>query len=71
MKYAVFSANNYIKQLPKKIKILWWMLFAAFESWKKEVYQRDLHEHQCCAGYECLCGGMTIEEMWSDIYDPN
>lgn len=46
-----------------KLRILWGFLVCSFDSWREEVWRRDLDELYCCNGHECGCYGATVREM--------
>jgi hypothetical protein len=52
-----------------KLSILWMFLAASFESWKTEVWSRDLDERYCCDGSFCSCGGATVLEVFGPESD--
>jgi hypothetical protein len=46
----------------KKLKAFWPYLQMAFESWKSDIWDKDLDELYCCNGKECCCGGLSVRE---------
>lgn len=48
-----------------KLRVLRYLLRAAFEEWRDSVWRRDLDATYCCDGRECCCGAETVREMWS------
>jgi hypothetical protein len=48
-----------------KIKILLaCFLSDSFCQWKNEVWKKELYENYCCNGEDCMCGGISIKEMY-------
>ena len=46
-----------------KLRILFGFIAGAFDSWRREVWDRELDELYCCNGRECACGGLTVLEV--------
>ena len=59
-----------MRQIIRKIKILKMLLLDAFDTWKKEVWEKDLDGPYCCSGTSivspCGCGGMTVGESFGE-----
>lgn len=53
-----------MRDTAKKLKILYWHLCGAFETWRDEIWKRDLGERYCCSGSHCCCSGATIADVW-------
>lgn len=47
-----------------KFRILCVFLCSAVESWRREIWSRDLDELYCCDGRECGCGGKTVRDIF-------
>lgn len=51
-----------------KFRILFALIQSDIETWKKEVWPRELDSPYCCSGTaydECGCGGSTVRDMWT------
>lgn len=46
-----------------KLRILFHFISNAFDSWRHEVWNRELDELYCCDGRECVCGGLSVLEV--------
>jgi len=56
-----------------KLTVLRWLLSDAYTTWRDNVRDCDLDAAECCDGRDCLCGGMTVREVWtppSQIHRP-
>lgn len=56
---------EYLKDLITKFKILYFFMASSFDSWKHEIWNRNLDGRFCCDGRECGCGGATIRETYN------
>lgn len=55
-----------MNQVIRKLRILTGMLRSVFESWREDVWARDLDGRYCCDGRECGCGGDTLGEVYGE-----
>lgn len=47
-----------------KLRVLRYLLIAAYEEWRDSVWKCELDSPFCCDGYECGCGASTVREKW-------
>ena len=48
-----------------KLRVLRYLLSAAFDEWRDSIWNRDLDSQYCCDGRECGCAASTVRELWS------
>ena len=51
-----------------KLRILWMLLRASYDDWRKKILPHELDARYCCDGRECGCGGSTMRDLylWKD-----
>lgn len=47
-----------------KLRILWGFVRGSVDTWREEVWSRDLDQHYCCDGRECGCSGQTVRDIF-------
>lgn len=57
---------HYVKQFPRKVRILLNLIRGQFDFWRIEVLRRDLDELYCCTGRECGCFGATVGDVFGE-----
>lgn len=48
-----------------KLRVLRYLVGAAFYEWRSSVWRKDLDGLYCCDGRECCCGAETVRQLWS------
>lgn len=56
---------NKVLDLMWKIRSLFGFVRSGYESWKREVWERDPDERFCCDGKMCACRGSTVREVYT------
>ena len=60
-----------MRNIAWKLKVLYWHMVGAYDTWKTEVWARDPEERYCCDGGndrgECGCEGLSVRAVWDFI----